>query len=410
MRRIKRMSWQSWRLLRDQGARKFFSKAFKKLGAIIGGEDKVMLVDRRDAATVDWTVRPGHLENPVVVISEPLEIAWISSPPGAESGGHQNLFRFIKFAEEAGHRSTIYLYDQTGHTLRAIHNMLASSSAYPDLSARIVHYDPTVGVAAETQAMFATGWETAYPAYSDPSRARRFYFVQDFEPMFYPSGTEYVLAENTYRFGYHGITAGGWLSDKLRREYGMNADHFDFAVDRSLYRLTNTAPRSEVFFYARPVTSRRAFELGMLSLADFAAARPDIVINLVGWDVSDWDVPFSHRNLAALDISELNDVYNRCAAGLVLSLTNMSLLPLELMSSGVAPVVNDALNNRLVSDNPYIDWVAASPPAIARKLIEVIDRPDAVVRSSQMAASLVDLDWSKSGRQFLDALERAMRG
>jgi hypothetical protein len=258
------------------------------------------------------------------------------------------------------------------------------------------------------QALFATGWETAYPVFLDKSRAKRFYFVQDFEPMFYPVGTEYVLAENTYRFGFHGITAGGWLAHKLHAEYGMSTDLFDFAVDKTHYHVTNTNRRKEVFFYARPVTARRAFEFGLLALKDFAAMKPDVTINLAGWNVSNWDIPFTYNNLASLDISKLNDVYNRCAAGLVLSLTNMSLLPLELMASGVTPVVNDAPNNRLVSDNPFIEYVPASPLAIARTMAEVIDRPDAVERSISMSKSLANVNWHDSGAQFVEAFERVM--
>ena len=340
----------------------------------------------------------------------PVEIAWISSPPGAESGGHQNLFRFIRFAEDAGHRSTIYLYDQSGQSLASVRSMLAASGAYPDLRARILPYDAATGVAAETQAIFATGWETAYAAFRDPSRARRFYFVQDFEPSFYPAGSEALLAENTYRFGFHGITAGRWLATKLRDDYGMATDSFDFAVDTSVYHLTNREPRSEVFFYARPVTARRGFEFGIYALADLAALRRDVTINLAGWNVTGWDVPFPHRNLAALDISQLNAVYNRCAAGLVVSLTNLSLLPLELMSSGVAPVVNDAPNNRMVADNPHIEYVPPSPAAIARRIVEVLERPDAIERSIAMSQSVAGSSWSESGEQFLRAFERAMRG
>ena len=115
-------------------------------------------------------------------------------------------------------------------------------------------------------------------------------------------------------------------------------------------------------------------------------------------------------NLSGLAISELNDVYNRCAAGLVISATNMSLLPLELMASGVAPVVNDAPNNRLVSDNAYIEYVAPVPSAIADRLVEVLERADAVERSVKMSASLNDVTWERSGAQFVDSFERAMRG
>lgn len=386
------------------------ARVFAKLSGMLsgGGASGPMLVSPDDAAAVDWT--RGNAATSVVVESGPIDIAWISSPPGAESGGHQNLFRFIKFAERAGHRNTIYLYDQFDRSLADIKSMLAHNSAYPDLDAEIRRYDPAVGVDPGTQALFATGWETAYPAYRDGSPARRFYFVQDFEPYFYPVGSEYLLAENSYRFGFHGITAGRWLARKLASEYGMPTDPFDFAVDRSVYHMTNTGERDEVFFYARPVTPRRAFEFGLWALADFAALRPQTTINFAGWDVSAWDIPFKHRNLASLDISELNAVYNRCAAGLVLSLTNMSLLPLELMSSGVVPVMNDAPNNRLVSDSPYIEYVPPSPMAIARRMAEVMERDDLPQHALRMSETIGTVTWEDSGRQFISAFERAMRG
>ncbi|MCP2031668.1 hypothetical protein L1277_001766 [Okibacterium sp. HSC-33S16] len=371
-----------------------------------------MLVDIQDAALVDWTEPAPRLANPVTVTDRPLEIAWIMSPPGRESGGHQNLFRFIKYAEDAGHKCSIYFYttQELAPSIRDTKAMVAESTAYAKVAATMQNYDRSVGVKAGTDALFATGWETAYPAYLDPSNARRFYFVQDFEPSFYPLGSEAILAENTYKFGFHGITAGGWLSHKLSTEYGMVCDSFNFAVDKSHYSVTNLRKRNEVFFYARPVTARRAFELGIVALTDFAQMRPDITINLAGWDVSNWDIPFKYRNLASLDLTQLNSVYNRCAAGLVLSLTNMSLLPLELMSSGVAPVVNDGPNNRMVSNNPYIEYVQPNPKALARRLVEVLDRPDAVDRSVAMAASVANVNWEDSGTQFNDALERAMRG
>lgn len=399
--------------LRQNGLRVTLARVFGKLHRILAAQGtQAMLVVEEDAARVDWTMPGENLTRPLTVTQPTLELAWIMSPPGRGSGGHQNLFRFIAFAEQAGHRCTIYLYSSaaTPPSLEEARAVVAESSAYPSVAADFVLYDRASGVAPQTHAIIATGWETAYPAFLDPSHARRLYFVQDFEPSFYPLGSEYVLAENTYRFGFHGITAGGWLADMLARDYGMVTDKFDFAADTAHYSVTNPEARSEVFFYARPVTARRAFELGILTLEEFARQRPDVTINLAGWDLSGWSIPFPHVSHGSLDLAQLNQLYNRCAAGLVLSLSNMSLLPLELIASGVAPVVNDGPNNRLVSDNPFIEYVPASPGAMARRMVEVLERPDAAERVRAMPASLGTPDWSESGRQFLQALERSVRG
>jgi hypothetical protein len=400
-----------FQVLRAEGPRSFTARVLAKAHSKLVVNTPVMLVKNADAARVDWTTPAPQFARQITVSDGPVDIAWIMSPPGKESGGHQNLFRFIKFAEMAGHKCTVYLYSSTGPTsISEVRSMLKSTDAYPHLDADIRIYDSETGVHQSAQALFATGWETAYPAWLDRSAARRFYFVQDLESSFYPLGTESMLAENTYRFGFHGITAGGWLAHKLRTEFGMITDHFDFAVDKTHYSVTNTSRRNEVFFYARPVTPRRAFEFGLIALADFAEMRPDVTINLAGWDVANWSIPFQYTNLASLEISELNSVYNRCAAGLVLSLSNMSLLPLELISSGVTPVVNDGPNNRMVSDNPFIEYVPASPLAIARKLVEVLDREDAIERSIAMSTSVANVNWQDSGDQFVHAFERAMRG
>lgn len=399
-------------LLRTRGIVPTAFAFVKSLNRLWVKNEPRVFVATEDAASVDWTEIPERLTSPLTVDSGPVDISWIMSVPGAESGGHQNLFRFIKFAEEAGHKCTIYIYDATGtsFTVSNVKDIISRSDAYPKVHAEIKIFNRADGFHTGTEAIFATGWETAYPVYLDSSRAKRFYFVQDFEPSFYPVGSDALLAENTYRFGFHGITAGGWLSQMLQEKYGMKSDHFDFAVDKSLYKITNTGPRNEVFFYARPVTPRRAFEFGLLVLNDFAKLRPNVTINLAGWDVSTWKIPFKHVNLSSMSLGELNAVYNRCSVGLVLSLTNMSLLPLELISSGVTPVVNEGDNNKMVSDNPFIAYVPASPMAIARKMVEVMELPDAQQRSENMSNSVQNVNWEDSAQQFLRAFESAMRG
>ncbi|MDN4639290.1 glycosyltransferase family 1 protein [Agreia sp. PsM10] len=403
-----------WQVLREQGPLALFARVVRGIARSIKPMPNSvpirLLVKTEDASEVDWSIPHPAVVEPRVVTGDKLTVAWIMSPPGESSGGHQNIFRFMSYLEAAGHTVKIYLYSSLHpFTVAIVKDMLASSPSYPKLKASIeAHTGQSVG--DDVDAIFATGWETAYASFRDEANARRFYFVQDFEPYFTPVGSASVLAENTYRFGFHGITAGGFLSHKLSTEYGMAASHYDFGADKSLYNVTNQGRRKEIFFYARPVTERRGFELGILALAHFARERPDYVINLAGWDVSTYKIPFPYVNLQDLRIDELNDVYNRCAAGLVISLTNMSLLPLELLASGVIPVVNDGENNRLVSDNPFIEYADPSPKALARRLIEVVDRADLPEHARLASESVQGADWDAAGATFVKLFEDAVRG
>ena len=371
-----------------------------------------MLVRYEDAVDVDWTRPAPWQETPRAVVTERLRTAWIMHPPGLSGGGHQNIFRFIRFLEQAGHQASVHLYHSADHAIDAayLESVVKASGQFPQVDARFHVWDRETGVGPDVDVLLATGWETAYPAYLDPSDARRAYFVQDFEPAFYPVGSEHTLAESTYRFGFTGLTAGDWLAQKLRRDYGMTTHAFGFGADTSLYRRTADGPRDEVFFYARPVTTRRGFELGVMALEQLSRLRPGVRIHLAGWDVSDYDLPFEFVDHAAMRLEDLNALYNRCGVGLVLSLTNLSLLPLELLAAGVVPVVNDGENNRLVTDNPHIVYAPPTPAALARAMDEVLSRPDRVAVSVRAAASIPAAGWQRAGRAFLDALEEVARG
>jgi glycosyltransferase involved in cell wall biosynthesis len=394
-------------ILRSQG----FGGVLRRIGERLTGTSSRLPSPLRyeDALAVDWRIPHPAVVSPITVSGGSLTVAWIMSPPGIGSGGHQNIFRFVRFLEAAGHRVQIYLYSADKVVSLSRARQVAASSSYPQIDASIELY-PANGVAKDVDAIIATGWETAYPSFLDPSLARRIYFVQDYEPYFYPVGTDSVLAENSYRFGFAGITAGGWLAHKLAKDFGMATSFFDFSADRKHYHLTNGGPRKEILFYVRPGTERRGFELGIMALDLFAKARPDYTINLAGWDVSRYRIPFAHHNLKTMPVDRLNEVYNRCAAALVLSMTNMSLLPLELIASGVIPVVNDGDNNTMVSSNAFIEYSPALPRALADRLIAIVDRPDLSDHARAAALSLDDAGWSKSGAQFVAAFERVMRG
>lgn len=361
--------------------------------------DEVLAADPSNPANASWKSPTTRKDS--------LRVTWLMPPPGKGSGGHMTLFRFIKYFEEAGHECRIYLHNPgKGSTIEAVYELMGDG--FPTVKAKdtMRWLDPRDEM-EECDVLFATSWQTAYTVYKSKVNAKKFYFVQDFEPYFYPVGGHSILAENTYKLGLRGITAGGWLSNRLSTEYGMTATPFDFGSDSGTYTLSNTGPRKEIVFYARPTTARRAFEVGVLTLDVFHRMHPEYVINFIGWDISEYNIPFPHKNLGILSPNELNELYNKCAASLVMSLTNMSLLPLELLSSGCIPVVTDGDNNRLVSNDPFIKYAEKDPVSLAKALAEIVEHDDLPSYAKLASASVKNCNWDESGKKVVNAVEEA---
>lgn len=359
--------------------------------------DEILTADLQQPANSAWVASKSGNQ---------LTINWLMPPPGKGSGGHMTIYRFIRYLELSGHTCRIYFHNPgPGSSVEAVKAIMGES--FPKVNAPMKWLAENEEM-EPADALFATSWQTAYTIYNSNVNAKKFYFVQDFEPFFYPVGSMSVLAENTYRLGLRGITAGGWLKRKLREEYGMVTSSFSFGSDSSVYTFQNKPNRKEIVFYARPTTERRAFELGILTLDLFHRKHPDYVINFIGWDVSEFKIPFPHKNLGILSPAELNDLYNRCAASLVMSLTNMSLLPLELLSSGCIPVVNDGENNRLVSDNPFIAYTPNNPQSLAAKLSEVVSKQDLSTYAKEAAKSVASDNWDDAGTEFVEMVTKSI--
>jgi O-antigen biosynthesis protein len=401
---------QTRRLLRSEGYTGIAARLADRLSNRISPpESRRMPVAKADLeraaqiAASGWRLPPPLPAAP----GEPLSIAWVTAPPGPGSGGHTTMFRLISALEQAGHRCILYLRDRHGWALQQHEQRIRSWWPWVDADVR----DLAEGM-DHAHAIFATAWETAYPVLASPARGKRFYLVQDFEPYFYPAGSESLLAEATYRFGFHGITAGRWLAPLLEREYGMSAEHFDFGRDLT-YALDSSmsaTQRNGICFYSRPDTSRRAYELGVLALDLFAKRHPEVDIHLYG--VKTRRLPFAATNHGLQTAEQLNSLYNRCIAGLVLSATNVSLVPHEMLAAGCVPVVNDAEHNRVVLDNAHVTYAPAAPFELAAALCALVERPasERVGAAQAAAASVESTSWDEAGAAVVRIVERVVTG
>jgi len=263
-------------------------------------------------------------------------------------GGHYTIFRFINyFATAHNVKNIIYIYnyDKTLNNLENLQNELNQTFK----SNNFILTDNFDSLPC-CSAAIATTWQSAYSVKKMVAK-QKFYFMQDYESLFYPAGTNSLQANYTYTFGFHGITGGYWLK-QIFESYGFPAEAYIFSADRDIFYPLNkqTLIRDKVkriFFYGRPSTERRAYELGISGLGLVAKKFPEIEIIIAGLSGIQIPKETKYKTLGSLSLRATGDLYRTCDIGLAFSATNMSYLPVELMASG-CPVISN--------NGPQVEW------------------------------------------------------
>jgi glycosyltransferase involved in cell wall biosynthesis len=263
----------------------------------------------------------------------------------------------------------------------------------------------------DVDVLMATGWQTVPAVMRLPGACARAYLVQDHEPEFYATSSERLWAEWTYRQGLHAVCASPWLADVVTTTYGGTASSFDLGVDHEHYVPLPTHRRDDlVLFYARAVTPRRATTLGVLALEELHRRRPEIEIALFG-DSRKLATTFPHRHLGVLPPDRLAHAYASATVGLVLSLTNPSLVPTEMLACGLAVVdaASPSMTSTFGHDGP-IALAEPHPVLLADKLESLIDDLMARADRSRAGMALVaERTWDRAAEQVEAGLREALR-
>jgi glycosyltransferase involved in cell wall biosynthesis len=300
-------------------------------------------------------------------------------------GGIYTIFRFANFfVAEKGLKTRLVLYDNPYVTEDEIRDKIKEK--FPMLAEQeiYIYKGPHVNVIPYADISIATLWTSAYQVMKFRNTLGKFYFIQDFEPLFYPAGSYYALSEATYRFGFHGIINTPGLYKFVTNTYGMKAEYFIPAVDTHIFSPDKTSDKKEgnlkLFIYGRPHHERNAFELALATSKKIKAILGDkIEIISAGseWDVKAYGVKGVIKNLGLLSYEETANLYRTCNFGLVLMFTkHPSYIPMELMASGSIVITNyNYANTWLLKDMVNCIVVEPSPTFITEKLIALIGNP-----------------------------------
>lgn len=332
---------------------------------------------------------------------------WVIPSFGFGSGGHMTIFRFVNNLAALGHPQRVVILPPH-HFNSAEEAQSAISNWYMPLNATVVLGRESI---QPCHTLIATGHQTAHTVAAYRGATHRLYFVQDYEPYFFPVSSESRMAESTYRLGLIGVTAGGWLAEKLAEDFGMKTHAISFGVNHEIYHSEGRkaeGPQKVIVFYARHVTQRRLVELGLAALMRLAQRRSDFKVLFVGGDMSGIELPFEYELLGELPEAQLGDVFRRSDLGVVLSGTNLSLMPLELAACQCAVLMNDDPNARWLLTEDEAFFAAADPESLAQEMDHALS--DTVARHARVKAAFEraqHADWmdqAKSMTRFIAEL------
>jgi len=336
-----------------------------------------------------------------------MHIAWVIPPFRRGSGGHMTIFTIVRELEAMGHSCSIWVHDPAGKMdpRSALAHREINDHFMPLRAGVFMGFDDWHGA----DVAMATGWQTAFPVESLPGCKLKSYFVQDYEPDFYPGSAQRLWAEETYRLGFPCIAASPWLRDEMRGRYGARAEAFELGVDLDVYRPEDCdRDPATVVYYCRPSTPRRATELALLALHEVVRRRPDTHVIMFG-DRRPPAAPFPFEWGGIVEPERLAALYNSATVGLVISLTNYSRMPKEMMACGlpVVDVNHPSVLSVFGSDGDLITATEPDPLSLADGIIRLLEDPERRARQTAAAREFVSgMTWTAAAQQ----VDRALRG
>lgn len=346
--------------------------------------DALQLAEVIDCSLADLREVQQHPERVCPGIEEQRAHWYVPPFDNPYYGGVMTILRFAAHMRARGiqQRFLVCGAADTGK----LHDAIVQ--AFPDLGdAEVVALDSVAALEeiAPADFSFATLWTTAYVLLRVRNTGLKFYFMQDYEPLFYPAGSTYAQAELTYQFGFIGLANTRSVAQTYIEQYGGEAHAIAPCIDPLVFHPPD-APRPEsprrVFYYARPGIPRNGFELAAAGLRRLKARLGDrVVISCAGaaWDPADYGLSGVVEPLGLLPYRETGALYRRSHIGLVMMMTHHpSYLPFELMGCGSLVVANrNAGNSWLLKDRENCLLAPASATALAETLIDAVENWDA---------------------------------
>lgn len=311
-------------------------------------------------------------------------------------GGISTALKFFtELVEKSGFAARIILTDAepSREALKKYEDKYRYVKSSKDTNARFQivgysdRYRKSIPV-SENDYFMCTAWWTTYclsEAYAEFEKnegikpGKIIYFIQDYEPGFYPWSSRYLLADATYKLKYDQIAVFNsvLLHDFFKNEGYSFYKEYEFepvlnaglkeVLEKNFGKVTK---KKQILVYGRPSVDRNAFTIVVDSLKKWVASQKDID----EWTIlsaGEYHLPVDLGkgkqlvSVGKLTIEQYAKTMLDTYAGIsLMSSPHPSYPPLEMSVFGVKVVTNTYSNKDLSNFNSNIISVTSASPAV----------------------------------------------
>ena len=266
--------------------------------------------------------------------------------------------------------------------------------------------------------VIATSWQSVYHA--KRFKGYKMYFVQDYEPFFFKLNERYLLAEMTYKLGFHIVSLGEWNLAKIHQYCGDVKgilDFITFPYEPGEYTMTARNYDIQKRTYKIAVYSKEEGKR-LPNLLQVLLQKTAQELKKRGIDIEILFFGFSPniktqigKNLGKLTKTQLLNLYKTVDFGMCASMTNISLVPFEMIATGL-PVIefeNGSFPFFFPADSAILTDFNAH--TLAEKLEDFIKHPQKIKDMMKIAHTHIRrLSWDNSIEEFDEILMHIKEG
>ena len=263
-------------------------------------------------------------------------------------------------------------------------------------------------MSVQTDVIVATDWRSVY--FAKRCSGYKMYFIQDYEPYFHSYGDEFWLAKKTYQLGFHMVSLGAWNKYKIEKECnvgGIQVVDFPYEKSEYSYKKRDYSNFSEKRQYKMAVyikeDGKRLPILTQIILKGlkelFKTQEKDLEIFFFG--MSGKEKTIVGKNLGKLGKKDLERLYHEVDFGMVASMSNISLIPYEMIATGL-PIIEfqDGTFPYFFEEGSAI-LTSFSYKELYEEVKKYIDNPIELVKMEQLAYKQLEcLSWERTAEQF----------